>query len=158
MSGNVNPAGGTRIFIGGPNQNRHSVQADYEADSYIEIGEIEDGGEFGDDSAPIEFTSLQDSRKRKYKGPRDAGTQNIVVGDDPTDSGQLALEAAEAQSLNYNFKVVLNDKLTLAGQNSVHYFIGQVMSKRRSIGNATAVVKRTFAIGINSSITSLPPS
>lgn len=158
MSGNVNPSGGTKIYIGGPNSNRDSALADYQADSYVEIGEIEDGGEFGDASDPITFTSLSDSRVRKFKGPRDAGTQTIVVGDDPTDEGQVALEAAEAENLNYNFKVVLNDKLTLGGENSTHYFIGQVMSKRRNIGNANNVVKRTFAIGINSAITSTDPT
>jgi hypothetical protein len=158
MSGNVNPAGGTKIFIGGPNQNRDTQLADYEADSYVEIGEVEDGGEFGDQSDPIEFVALADSRKRKFKGPRDAGTQTIVVGDDPTDEGQIALEAAEAQNLNYNFMVELNDKLTLGGENSKHFFIGQVMSKRRNIGNATSVVKRTFAVGINSAITDTDPT
>jgi hypothetical protein len=158
MSGNVNTSGGTKIFIGGPNSNRASVLADYQADSYVEIGEIEDGGEFGDQSDSIEFVALADGRKRKFKGPRDAGTQTIVVGDDPTDEGQAALEEAEGQNLNYNFKVELNDKLTLGGENSTHFFIGQVMSKRRNIGNASSVVKRTFAVGINSAITDTDPS
>lgn len=158
MAGNVNPAGGVRIFIGGPNSNRNSNLTDYETDSYVEIGEIEDGGEFGDESSPISFTALSDGRVRKFKGPRDAGTQTIVVGDDPTDEGQMALEAAEGQNLNYNFRVELNDKLTLGGENSNHYFIGQVMSKRRNVGNASNVVKRTFGIAINSAITDTDPT
>lgn len=158
MAGNVNTAGGVRIFIGGPNQNRTSILTDYEGDSYVEIGEIEDGGEFGDESAPITFTALSDGRVRKFKGPRDAGTQTIVVGDDPTDEGQIALEAAEAQNLNYNFKIELNDKLTLGGENSLHFFIGQVLSKKRAVGNASNVVKRTFGVAINSAITDTDPS
>jgi hypothetical protein len=154
----VNTAGGAKLYIGGPNQNRNSVLADYEADSYVEVGEVEDMGEFGDSADPISFTALSDGRTRKFKGPRDAGTQNIVVGDDPTDEGQLALEGAEGENLNYNFKVELNDKLTLNGENSVHYFIGMVMSKRRNVGNVSNVVRRTFVVGVNSAITSTDPS
>lgn len=158
MAGNVNTSGGSKLFIGGPNSNRDSVLADYQADSYVEVGEIEDLGAFGDKSEPITFTSLADGRVRKYKGPRDAGTQTVVVGDDPTDAGQVALEAAEAQNLNYNFYVELNDKLTLSGENSRHYFIAQVMSKERTVGNVSQVVKRNFVLGINSPITDTDPT
>jgi hypothetical protein len=154
----VNTAGGAKLYIGSANNVRTTVLGTYQADSYIEVGEIEDLGEFGDQSDSIEFTSLADSRKRKFKGPRDAGSMQLVVGDDPTDVGQIALEAAEATPLNYNFKVVLNDPLTLAGQGSQHYFIGQVMSKRRNVGNASNVVKRNFTIGVNSAITSVDPT
>jgi hypothetical protein len=154
----VNTASGAKLYIGGPNSNRATVLGDYEADSYIEVGEIEDMGEFGDESSRITFTALSDGRTRKFKGPRDAGEQTIVVGDDPTDEGQIALEAAEAQPLDYDFKVVLNDRLTLGGENSNHFFIGKVFSKKRNVGNVSNVVKRSFIIGINSAITSTDPS
>lgn len=154
----VGTGAGTRIFIGGVNNDRDSVLADYVADSYIEIGEVEDGGEFGDQSEAIPFTSLSDARTRKFKGPRDAGTMPIVVGDDMTDEGQIAMEAAEAQPHNYNFKVVLNDATTLGGNGSEHYFIGQVMSKRRSGIVANQIRKRTFSVGINSAITVVDPT
>jgi hypothetical protein len=158
MSGNVNPAGGSTLFIGGPNSDRETSLVNYQADSYIEVGEIEDLGEFGDESERITFTALSDGRVRKFKGPRDAGEMTLVVGDDPTDEGQVALEAAEAQSLDYNFKVVLNDKLTLGGSDSQHFFIAKVFSKRRNVGNASNVVRRNFVIGINSAITDTDPT
>lgn len=154
----VNTAAGARIFIGSANSNRESVLADYQADSYIEVGEVEDGGEFGDDSERINFTALSDGRTRKFKGPRDAGEMNLVVGDDMTDEGQIALEAAEATSFDYNIRVELNDALTLGGQNSSHYFIAKVFSKKRNVGQANNVVRRTFALGINSAITSTDPT
>lgn len=154
----VNTASGAKLYIGGTNSNRDSVLADYVADSYIEVGEIEDLGEFGDESERITFTALSDGRVRKFKGPRDAGEMPIVVGDDPTDEGQVAMEAAEASPLDYNFKVELNDALTIGGTDSVHYFIGKVFSKRRNVGNASNVVRRNFAVGINSAITSVDPT
>lgn len=153
----VNTASGAKLYIGSANSDRNTALLDYQADSYVEVGEIEDLGEFGDDSARIDFTALSDGRTRKFKGPRDAGEMNIVVGDDPTDEGQVALEAAEAQPLDYNFKVELNDALTIGGNNSTHYFIGKVFSKRRNVGNASNVVRRNFTIGVNSAITSTDP-
>lgn len=158
MSGHVNTAAGAKLFIGGPNSNRSSVLADYQADSYVEVGEVEDLGEFGDESEAVNFTALSDGRTRKFKGPRDAGTMTLVVGDDPTDEGQIAMEAAEAQPLDYNFYVELNDKLTLGGENSRHYFIGKVMAKRRNVGQANNVVRRNFTIGVNSAITDTDPT
>lgn len=152
----INASSGSKLFIGSPNQDRNTVLGTYQADTYVEVGEIEDLGEFGDESQVINFTSLSDARVRKLKGPRDAGTMALQVGDDLTDAGQAELEAAEAQNLNYNFFVELNDKETVGGNNSRHYFIGMVMGKKRNVGNASNVVKRMFNIGINSAITSTP--
>ncbi len=154
----VGTGAGIRIFIGSVNNDRNTILADYLADSYIEIGEIEDGGEFGDTSESIPFTSLQDGRMRKFKGPRDAGTMPLIVGDDMLDEGQQALEAAEAQPHNYNFKVVLNNAVSLAGTGSEHYFIAQVQSKRRTGIVANQIVKRNFQVAINSAITDVDPT
>lgn len=154
----VNTASGAKLFIGTANSNRETALLDYQADSYIEVGEIEDLGEFGDESERINFTALSDGRTRKFKGPRDAGEMPIVVGDDPTDEGQIAMEAAEASPLDFNFYVQLNDAISLGGQDSKHYFIAKVFSKRRNVGNASNVVRRNFAVGINSAITSTDPT
>ncbi len=152
----VNPAGGSRFFIGSANSDRFTVLADFVADSYIEVFEVEDMGEFGDESETITFTSLQDGRVRKFKGPRDAGTMAIVVGDDPNDEGQIAMEAAEATPFDYNFRAILNDAVTLGGTPSEHYFIGKVMSKRRNVGQANNIVRRTFSVGVNSAPLTIP--
>lgn len=154
----VNTASGVKISIGAANSDRNTLLAVYTADTYVAIGEVEDLGEFGDTSATINFTALSDGRVRKFKGPRDAGVLNVVVGDDIGDVGQIAMEAAEATHFDYNFKVELNDALTLAGNNSTHYFIGKVMSKKRTVGNASAIVKRTFMVDVNSKITDTVPT
>lgn len=164
----INAAAGAALFIGTtaiPSIPRgkldagqvDAVIAEFEADSYIEVGEVEDLGEFGDESEAITFTSLADSRVRKLKGPRDAGTMAIVVGDDMTDEGQVAMNAAEAETFDYNFKVVLNNAVTLGGNGSTHYFYGKVMSKRRNVGQANNVVRRNLSIGINSAEFIIPP-
>ena len=148
----ITAATGAKIFIGGVNSTRNPTLQDYQEDSYVEIGEVENMGEFGDQSGDITFTSLSDSRVRKLKGPRDAGTMPLTVGDDMTDEGQTAMVAAEATPFDYKFYVQLNDALSLGGEGSKHYFAGKVMSKRRNVGDANSVVRRAFSIGINTEI------
>lgn len=127
----------------------------FQADTYTDVGQIEDLGEFGDQAEEITFASLSDGRMQKLKGVRDAGTMTVVVGSDDADAGQTAMLAAEADTLDYNVRVTLNDKITSGGTPSVHYFHAKVMSRRTTVGTANNVVKRTFNVGINSAITSV---
>lgn len=153
----INTASGTRYSIG-PAGTPKTLVAFEAITQWVDVGEVEDLGEFGDESESVSFTALLDARTRKLKGPRDAGSLAIVVGDDMLDTGQIAMEAAEASPLDFVMKVELNDAITIGGDNSVHYFYGKVMSKRRNVGNASNVVRRTFNVGVNSEILSTDPS
>lgn len=119
---------------------------------WIEVEEIEDLGTAGDTSEAIPFTAINNSRVRKLKGPRDAGTQSVVVGRDPLDDGQEALIAAEATDYNYAFKLVLNDARSPQHSKSEMYYAGMVMSKATNLGNVSNVVRRNFDIGINTGV------
>lgn len=161
----VNTAAGTRLFIGTTaipaNINDLSdaqALAAFLEDSYIEVGEVEDLGEYGDQSEDVTFASLRDARTRHFKGTRDAGTAAITVGHDITDEGQLAMIAAEASHLDFNIKIVANDAITLGGDGSEDYFYGKVMSKRKNVGNVNNVVRGNYAVGINSRIVTQEPS
>jgi len=159
----VNAAGGTRFYIGttlsiNQNQSESAVVAEFATDTYTEVAEIENLGEFGDEANVITFASLADTRVRKFKGARDAGTMAIVCGDDPLDLGQDAMIAAEGQPNDYNFKVVLNDPITLSGLTSVHYFRGKVLSKRLQVNDVNSIVKRMFSVGVNSAIFASNPN
>lgn len=123
----------------------------FEADTYTEIKEVEDLGEFGDESAEVEFTSIGDSRKRRYKGTRDAGVLELVCGRDPLDPGQVAALAAEQVKDAYNFKVVVNDA-PVGGTPTTYYFRALVMSAKNSFGTVDNIVKVTFNLAINSAI------
>lgn len=149
----VNSANGSRFSIG--TTLACANLADYQSDVFTAVGEVEDLGEFGDESAEIVFTSLADGRVRKFKGPRNAGTVNVTCGDDPNNVGQDAMVVAEASTLDYNFRVEFNDAPTVSGTPSVHYFSGKVMSKKHNVGNASNIIKRMFAVGINSQIFSV---
>jgi len=150
----VNAAGGARYFLG--TTDLATTVDQFAADSYVEVGEIEDLGQVGDEASVITFTSLQDGRVRKFKGPRDAGTMTIVCGDDTSDEGQAAMVAAQETKFDFNMKVILNDAITLDGTPTILYFYGKVMGDRRNIGNVSNIVKMTFNIGVNSPILVVP--
>lgn len=152
----VNTASGAKFYIGG--STAVANLAAYQALTWVEVGEVEDLGEFGDESDQVTFTALSDARTRKMKGPRNAGSISVVVGDDMLNTGQIAMEAAEASPLSYNFKVLLNDAITVGGNGSNHYFRGKVFSKRRNVGNASNVVRRTFAVGVDTTILTTDPT
>ncbi len=150
----ISTGSGVTFFLGSAGQ--AASIPEFEADSYVEVGEIEDAGQVGDESSEIQFTTLADGRVRKFKGPRDAGTQTIVCGADSSDEGQTAMVAAEAEILDFNMKLVLNDQLTLSGTPTILYYFGKVMSKRRNIGNASNVLRYNFNCGINSPVLEVP--
>src|SRR5262245_23612958 len=119
---NISASAGTKLYIG-PQVALSTLSVLSEANAVLnfeaisegdwdEVGGLESLGEFGDQSNAITFASLGDSRMLKLKGVRDAGTMAVVVGRDPEDVGQLAMEAAERQTANYRFRVVLNDEPT----------------------------------------------
>lgn len=124
---------------------------DFEGDSYVEIKEVEDLGEFGDESSEVTFSSIGDSRMRRFKGVRDAGVIELICGRDPLDAGQAALIAAEKVKDEYNLKIVANDA-PVDGTPTTFYMRVLVMSAKNSFGTVDNVVKTTFSLAINSAI------
>lgn len=158
----INKTAGARFYIG-PTLVPATVKAmdDAAAKTYFEaiiegdwteVEEIESFGDLGDMSQPINFTAVKDGRVNKLKGPRDAGTMQIVVGVDELDAGQVALVAAEKTNFNYAFKIVYDDARTEAYSPTTDYFGGLVMSRAKHIGGASDVTKRTFEVAVNTQI------
>lgn len=151
----VNSTRGIRFYIG--TTASATTQNEYETDSYTEVGEIEDLGEFGDQYNAVTFTSLTDGRVRKFKGTADAGTLSLTIGMDTGDTGQDALTTAlaDTDSDDYNFKVVFTDGDTDVSPVVVAttvYFSGKVMSRRYQTGGADSIVRVAVDIGINTGI------
>ena len=119
---------------------------------WIEVEETEDLGEHGDSAEAINFTAIGNRRVRKLKGPRDAGTKNVVVGRDPLDDGQVQLNACEQTDFNYPFKVEHVDARAENFTDSVEYFGGLVMGRRVQQGQVNSVTRRTYPIGVNTGI------
>lgn len=152
---------GTRLFISptpvDPDAFNKMTDAaaieEFEAISdWVEVEEVEDFGEFGDTAEELTFTAINNRRVRKLKGPKNAGTQPIIVGRDPLDDGQEVFVAAEGTDFNYAIKIELADARTPEYTDSVLYYVALVMSKPINLGNVSNVVRRTFNVGINTAV------
>lgn len=157
---NLNTAAGCRFSIG--SKNGADTEAAYKADTYVEVGEIEDLGEFGDTFSSVTFTSLRDGRVRKYKGTADAGDLTLTIGLDNGDKGQESLKTAHKDRTrgDYNIKVTLNDGDPDAATPilpTTFYMRGKVMNNTVAAGAADNVVRRNVTIGINSEIIEILP-
>ena len=158
MATDLKSANGTRVFFGtavGPDTD---TATEFAALTWTEVGLVESGGDFGDESNPVNGTPLAEGRVRKGKGSKDAGMMALTCFHDPSDAGQQALIAAEATNQNYAVKVVLPNRLTTGGTDEINYFRALVMSKRKSVGAVDNLLRRTFNLGINSPIYEVPPT
>jgi hypothetical protein len=158
---NLNTAAGCRIALGG--KTGADTETEYKADTYVDIGEVEDLGEFGDTFSSVTFTSLRDGRVRKYKGTADAGDLTVTVGLDNGDAGQNALKVAhkDRSKGDYNIKITLNDgdpNATPVINPTTFYYRGKVMNNTVAPGSADNVVRRNITIAINSDILELLPA
>lgn len=152
---NLNTAAGCRLAIG--SKSAADTEAEYKADTYVDVGEIEDLGEFGDTFSAVNFTALSDGRVRKYKGTADAGNMTVTVGLDNGDVGQKAVAVAhkDRSKGNYNIKVTLNDGdpgATPVVLPTTFYFGVKVMNNTVAPGAADNVVRRNVTLAINTAI------
>lgn len=144
----VQTAAGMKVSIG-PTTAAANAAA-YALLAYVEIGEIEDPGEFGDEASTAEFTAVSDRRVRKLKTTFDAGTMQMTLGRDPSDTGQAAAIAALASDSNFAIKVELGDSGVTNG--TTFYFHAQVLSYRTQTGGADSIIKATCSLAINTAI------
>jgi len=150
----VTTASGSKVSIG-PTTAAANAAA-YAALTYVPIGEVQNLGEFGDQSNDVTFTSLSDGRVRHLKGARDAGVLALVCGRDPLDAGQVALRAAEKTKFAYAVKIEAADALDANDTNSVFYFHCLVQSARDNFGESDGIVTTTFNLGITTGIIEVP--
>lgn len=146
------PSNGSKLFIGGNVDETTDTQSEYEAQTWVEVKGVTNLGEFGDSSADITTTELNDNRVQHAKGARDGGSPAFVCNNKPSDPGQQAMYNAEGQPFDYAFKVVFPDKATVNGTGSTRYFRGKVMSIREGVGSANNPITVTFNVGINSDV------
>ena len=156
MAGDIETTSGTTFFISSIAASTSvDTLLEYEALTWIEIREIEDLGNVGDVSTEVTGAAIGDSRIRKAKGARNAGTMNVVCFDTvPLDAGQIAVIAAEATISNYAFKI--ENPPPAVGTAATIFFRGLVMSNEVRYGTNDNIRRRAFNIGVNSALTEEP--
>lgn len=136
---------GCKLFIGGT-----GVLAS-EA-SWVEVGEVENLGEVGDQSEVVRFLSLSDGRVRKSRGTKDAGDMTITVAYDGENQGQTNLRTAADLTTNvkYNFRVALND--APAGPSPTPTYIAfkaLAQGYRLAVGGANGTVMMNVTLSVD---------
>jgi len=104
-----------------------------------------------DTAEEISFTAIGDSRTRRLKGSRNAGTMEVIMGIDYADAGQIALIAAEKAKENYSFKVEFNDA-PVGGTPSERLFVAAVGSASEALDTADNVMKLNASLWVNSNV------
>ncbi|WP_342640936.1 hypothetical protein [Rhodoligotrophos ferricapiens] len=132
---------GTKISIG-------TTAVAHATDTYTEIGEVTNLGEFGRTYQEITHEPLASRDVRKHKGTRNDGSLVIQLARDINDAGQEAVEAALDSDFDYNFKIELNDKPEEDGTNTLIYIKAKVMAFTDNIGGPNQVVGGTITLGI----------
>lgn len=124
----------------------------YAALTFIEIGEVDNVGEFGPESSTQSRTALKDGIVRKRKGPRNFGALPLQMAHVPGDEGHEALIAAEDSPDPVSFCVT-------HGDGTKEYFRGLVMSYKRNPGGAeSGTAMSSTNIEIDSAIVTVYPT
>jgi hypothetical protein len=147
---------GARLYVGPVALTDIETAADALADFTslsigVEIGLIENIGEFGKVFDLVTFQAVADGRTYKLKGGYNEGALQLTVGSDLTDAGQALLyQYGNAQDQNnYPFRI------TLVGVDATwdnFYFGGKVFSYRQQLGSVNNVIKAQVNIEINTPI------
>lgn len=145
---------GCTIAIGTTLAAPNGTQAEYEADSYTTLGQVESIGDFGDQRNSVQFTGLSDGRVQKARGAADAGNSVVSYAHQTADGGQDALKAAfEATSQatdEFNFRVLLNDQISTSP--TKFYFRAKVMQRRVQEIKNDGIVMVQAELAINSAV------
>ena len=79
----------------------------YAALTYAEVGEITDLGTLTAEYAVTEHNPIGDRNLQKLKGTRDNGSQDLTLGFDTVDAGQIVMQTALDSDSDYHFKIAL---------------------------------------------------
>lgn len=156
---NVKTGTGAKLAIGTVLATPNGTKAEYEADSYINIGDLAEVPEFGDERAAVKFTALSDGRTRTARGVADAGEMEITYAHLTGDAGQDALKAAfAATSQNadeFNFRLQFADQISTSP--TTLYFRARVLSAPRYKGlTPDGVVLIGAKLAVNTTVLEVP--
>lgn len=123
-------------------------QSQFEADTYTEVTNLSNFGEFGGSANVIQFPVVSDKYVKKSKGTRNGGDPAVVVGRISDDPGQLLMRDAEQTKFYYNFKLEVEDATDAFHTNTVYYFRAIVASVVGQFGGNEDYRTETYNLGI----------
>lgn len=115
--------------------------------SYTAIGSVESFGNYGVRASQSTFTAIADAVLQKFKGTKDYGNANFVLGYMPSDAGQDIVETAVESQNRYSVKITYP---LGAGEstNEIHYLDVLVMAREFQNGATDAVRKLSLDLAV----------
>lgn len=123
-------------------------RAGFEALSWVQVSAVGNHGQTGEDTNILTYDTWDTDVIQKAKGMTDAGSPEIELARIPNDPGQVALRNAAATNLNYAFKIVRNDPLSLGGTGTTIYNLGLVSGPKRPNGRNEDFDLEVFTLGL----------
>jgi hypothetical protein len=140
---------GAALYIG--TTTAADTQVEFEADTYVEVGEITNFGEFGKSYNLVTHNPVKTRRTQKFKGSYNEGSLQLTLGRDPADAGQEDLLAALDEDASYNVKITFGDAPP-SGTPTTQYFRAKVMSYTTNIGAVDGTIQSSVTLEIDSDI------
>lgn len=153
----ANSNAGSRVFICVTPQANDLVKADYEALTWVEVKGIGNHGETGSSTNVLTYPTWDTTVVQKAKGITDAGSPTVEVARIPSDPGQIALRAAAKTNLNYAFKMLRNDPITIGGVGTVKYNRGLVMGPTNPNGANEDFDLEVYTLGLQQEQLTIDP-
>jgi hypothetical protein len=143
-----------KLYVAGVHLTATNTLAEYDALTWVEVGDVVGYGEFGASYEEIVHQPINDGNTYRFKGTRNDGSLALTLGRAPADAGQALLITALDDYDDWDFQVQLNDKPNeLTGAKGTRmFFPGKVMSYTTNIPSSNSIVGSSCNIGINGAI------
>lgn len=125
---------GRKFYICATPQPADLSQAQFEALTYIEVGNVGSVGETGMNTNIVSYDELATDVTQKQKGISNAGDPDVECARNPIDAGQIAMHAAAATKFYYATKFEDADAPDASHTNSVYFNRGLVTGPKRPNG------------------------
>lgn len=124
-------------------------QAAFEALDWQEVSDVGNIGQTGMDTNVVSYDTLATAVTQKQKGISNAGDPEIECARNPTDKGQIAMNAAALTRYNYAFKIEDADAPDELTSNTIYYNRGIIAGPFRPNGRNEDFILETFRLGLN---------
>jgi len=143
---NVKPVAGTKFYV--------KVLV---GDTYTEVGEIVDMGEYGPTFEEIMHKPIGTFTTFKFTGAKDNGQLPLQLGQDLEDAGQEILRVRNG--LQAYCKIEFPDAAETSGATpTIDEFVGTILSFKTKIGNVSGIIGASCTVSISGDITRTPAS
>lgn len=119
-------------------------EAGYEALTFTNIGNIEDGGEHGRVYQEVTFNPIDTRGTKKYKGSFNEGTKTLSIAYNSDDAGMVLLKQALNSDSDYSFEVAYPD-------GDIDWFQAKVLTLSKSTNGVDSMRMASVQLSITTS-------